>query len=99
MDLLQFKASLTAGTPPSNLTHALQALWYDATGDWQTAHEHAQAQDDVTGAWVHAYLHRKEGDMANACYWYRRARRPMTTMALDAEWDAIATALLAHSGR
>jgi hypothetical protein len=37
--------------------------------------------------------------MANARYWYRRARRPMTTMALDAEWDAIATALLAHSGR
>jgi hypothetical protein len=99
MDLLQFKAALTAGTPPSSLTHALQALWYDATGDWQTAHEHAQRQDDATGAWVHAYLHRKKNDMANARYWYRLAGRPMPTMALDTEWEAIATALLIHSPR
>ncbi len=96
MDLSQFKATLTAGNPPSNLTHALQALWYDAMGDWQTAHKHAQAQDDATGAWIHAYLHRKEGDVANAHYWYRRAGRPTATMTPGAEWDAIATALLAH---
>jgi hypothetical protein len=96
MDLSQFKATLTAGNPPSNLTHALQALWYDATEDWQAAHKHAQAQDDATGAWVHAYLHRKEGDVANARYWYRRAGRPMATMTPDAEWGPIATALLGH---
>jgi hypothetical protein len=96
MDLSQFKATLAAGNPPSNLTHALQALWYDATGDWQIAHKHAQAQDDAIGAWVHAYLHRKEGDVAKARYWYRRAGRPMATTTLDAEWDAIATELLAH---
>ena len=29
-----------------------------------------------TGSWVHAYLHRKEGDLCNAGYWYRRAGRP-----------------------
>ena len=65
-------------------------------GDWQTAHKHAQAQDDATGAWVHAYLHRKEGDVANARYWYRRARQPLPTITPDAEWNLIAAALLAH---
>ena len=45
-------------------------------------------------AWVHAYLHRREGDAANARYWYRRAGRPVASSPLEAEWDAIAAALL-----
>ncbi|MFL5802449.1 MAG: hypothetical protein ACJ8CR_12010 [Roseiflexaceae bacterium] len=94
MDITAFRASVEAPAPPGNLSHTLQALWYDAKGDWQTAHEHAQVQDDVVGAWVHAYLHRKEGDLANAGYWYRRAGRPAATESLDAEWETIATALL-----
>lgn len=94
MDLATFRASVDAPTPSDNLSHALQALWYDAKGDWQAAHEHAQAQDDRVGAWVHAYLHRKEGDLANAGYWYRRAQRPAASEALEAEWETIATALL-----
>jgi hypothetical protein len=97
MNLAQFKATLSAGTPPVHTTRALQALWYDAIGDWPTAHAHAQAQDDPFGAWVHAYLHRKEGDMTNARYWYCRAGRPVATLALAAEWDAIASALLART--
>ena len=95
MDHAQFKASLTAGAPQQQLSHALQALWYDAQGDWATAHEHAQAQEDTTGAWVHAYLHRKEGDLANAAYWYRRAGQPVANGALEAEWDSLVIALLA----
>jgi hypothetical protein len=43
---------------------------------------------------VHAYLHRKEGDAGNAAYWYRRARRPVCREPLEAEWEAIARALL-----
>src|SRR3954467_10691292 len=55
----------------------------------------ARAPDPCTTlAWVHAYLHRKEGDLANAAYWYRRAGRPMAREELTAEWLAIATALL-----
>ena len=56
----------------------------------------ARAQDveTPTGAWVHAYLHRKEGDIGNAGYWYRQAGRPVASGALDAEWEAIAAALL-----
>src|SRR5262245_7362219 len=97
MDITAFRASLEADAPQNNLHHALQALWYDAKGDWQTAHEHAQAQDDLVGAWVHAYLHRKEGDLANAGYWYRRAGQPAATESLAAEWETIVQSLLAQS--
>jgi hypothetical protein len=94
MDLSQFRESVNATAPPESMSHALQALWYDAKGDWKTAHTHAQAQDDTTGAWVHAYLHRKEGDQSNAAYWYRRAQKPVANVSLDAEWESIATTLL-----
>lgn len=40
---------------------ALLALWWDAKGDWERAHEVAQDIAGADGAWVHAYLHRKEG--------------------------------------
>jgi hypothetical protein len=94
MDIATFRASLEASTPPDQLSHALIALWYDARDNWQKAHEHAQAQDDSLGAWVHAYLHRKEGDLPNAGYWYRRAGQPVANDTLDAEWERIVTALL-----
>jgi hypothetical protein len=94
MDLNGFKQSMNEATPPASLSHALQALWWDAKGDWDKAHEHAQAQDDAAGAWVHAYLHRKEGDASNAGYWYRRAGKPHATVSLDDEWADIAAALL-----
>jgi hypothetical protein len=93
MDLARFKQSVGETAPPP-LPSAMQALWWDAKGDWHKAHECAQAQDDTDGAWVHAYLHRKEGDQSNAGYWYRRAGKSPATTTLDAEWDAIAAALL-----
>jgi hypothetical protein len=43
---------------------------------------------------VHAYLHRKEGEAWNADYWYKRAGRRFHRPALDAEWTALAEALL-----
>ena len=89
-----FRASLAASGPPADLSRALAALWWDAKGDWQRAHEAAQAQDNAAGAWVHAYLHRKEGDLANAAYWYRRAGRPVAEGGLDGEWRAILAALI-----
>jgi hypothetical protein len=95
VDLNTFKQSLTAEEPPSNLGLALEALWYAAKGDWQAAHERAQAQEDRDGAWVHAYLHRQEGDAANAAYWYRRAQQPVASGSLEEEWESVAKALLA----
>ena len=99
MDLKQFRASTDAAKPPAELSKALEALWWDAKGDWHKAHDRAQAQDDKTGAWVHAYLHRKEGDLSNAGYWYCQAGKKRPDATLDQEWDEIAAALLkdAHS--
>jgi len=98
MTLAEFKASLREETPPA-VTPALVALWHDAKGDWDAAHETAQAIEDETGAWVHAYLHRKEGDASNAAYWYRRAGREVVrAVALEEEWSRIAAELLALNG-
>ena len=89
----EFQRSLGAAEPPP-VSAALQALWHDARGDWDRAHTVAQDVDDASGAWVHAYLHRKEGDQSNAAYWYRRARQPVATDSLNAEWERIVSALL-----
>ncbi len=95
MEFAAFSASLAEDRPPSGLGLAAQALWWDAKGDWDKAHDCAQAQDDAQGAWVHAYLHRREGDATNAGYWYRRAGKPAQRGALAPEWEAIARAVLA----
>lgn len=79
---------------PDNLSEPLRALWHDMRGNWDEAHRVAQDVDDETGAWVHAYLHRKEGDLSNASYWYRRAGRPVATGSLEEEWRSIVSALL-----
>ena len=95
MDLSDFKNSLNYSAPREELNSALQALWYQAKGDWDRAHRLAQKQDDEAGAWVHAHLHRVEGDLGNAGYWYRRAGHPVSQACLEAEWREIAAALLA----
>ena len=97
MDLARFRASLSADAPPPGLSLALQALWRDGKGDWDGAHEAAQADGGGAGDWVHAYLHRKEGDAGNAAYWYRRAGRPVCRLTLEEEWAALADALLAET--
>jgi hypothetical protein len=71
-----FVLSLDRDEPPPLATPMLRAVWHGLRGDWDAAHELAQAQDDAEGAWVHAWLHRIEGDVGNADYWYRRAGRP-----------------------
>ena len=75
-------------------TGALLALWWDAKGDWERAHEIAQDVSGADGAWVHAYLHRKEGDLANASYWYRRAGRDVAEGDLRVEWEGIVGEML-----
>jgi len=97
MTLTEFKATIGQATPPADVVPALVALWHDARGDWARAHEVAQDIHDESGAWVHAYLHRKEGDLGNAGYWYRRASQPVARGTLAEEWDAIVTALLAEA--
>jgi len=94
MDLQDFRRSILEAQPPEGSSLALQALRWDARGDWHKAHDCAQAREDAAGNHVHAYLHRKEGDIGNAGYWYRRAGKPAASGSLDAEWQAIAEALL-----
>lgn len=94
MDLAAFQASCQHETPPQALSLPLQALWWDAKGDWAKAHECAQADNGSDGAAVHAYLHRKEPDPANARYWYNRAGRPAAICSLEQEWTELAELLL-----
>lgn len=90
----EFEAAAAGGAPlPPDAPPLLRALWHDAAGDWEGAHRLAQEVESADGAWVHAYLHRKEGDIGNAHYWYRRAGRPAATGTLGDEWRAIARSL------
>jgi len=91
-----FRRALQDPVTPDALSPALLALWHDGRGDWHAAHRVAQDIDDAEGAWVHAYLHRKEGDLGNAAYWYRRASRPVAVDSLDDEWSRIVSALLSR---
>jgi hypothetical protein len=95
MTIEEIRSSLRDPEPPAGLSESLRALWHDGHGDWKTAHRIAQDVDDETGAWVHAYLHRKEGDLGNAGYWYRRAGQPVAVDDLESEWSRIVSALLA----
>ena len=76
------------------LEGALLALWWDAKGDWAKAHEIAQDVAGADGAWVHAYLHRKEGDLGNAAYWYRRAGKSVAVGDSRVEWERIVEEML-----
>lgn len=95
MKLSAFKGSLARDKPPKGISRALEALWWDAKGDWDKAHGLAQ-DAGAAGAWVHAYLHRKEGDVGNARYWYCQAGQGVQTAdaPFDREWEEIARALL-----
>lgn len=96
MDVEQFRASVKHGAVPGDLAPPLAALWWDAKGDWIRAHGLVDQLDTLDGMAVHAYLHRKEGDVGNADYWYRRAGRRFQRASFDAEWEALAAALLAE---
>ena len=93
MTFEQFLQSLSLASPPSTVSDHLKALWYDAKGDWQQSHNIIQDIEDASAALIHAYLHRKEGDIGNADYWYRRAGRKRPASTLQEEWKDIVTTL------
>jgi len=51
----------------------VKAIWYDLHNNWKQSHEIVQDLSTTYAQWIHAYLHRKEGDIGNSQYWYRRA--------------------------
>jgi len=98
MNASEFRDSALAGERPEGLSPALLGLWTEARGEWARAHEIVQDEGDRDSAWVHAYLHRKEGDLSNARYWYRRAGRPEARGPHEDEWNAVVAALLSAAG-
>lgn len=97
MNLRDFRSTVSSGKMPDGLSEPLKAMWHDAAGNWDRAHDIAQEMHSAEGSWIHAYLHRKEGDLGNAAYWYRRANQPVCYVSLEEEWDQITTALLRRS--
>jgi hypothetical protein len=94
MSPADFMRSLAKAHPPAGLPPALTASWWAGKDNWTKAHEIVMDEPDGTCAWVHGYLHRSEGDHANAAYWYRKAGREAGRGPFEAEWSAIAAALL-----
>ena len=45
-------------------------------GEWQAAHEIVQKDEESElSCWAHGIVHVLEGDLPNARYWYRQAKR------------------------
>ena len=98
MTIAELQATLGGATPPAGLPPLVEAMWWEARGDWERAHRIAQDVATNDGAWVHAYLHRREGDKLNAGYWYRQAGRRAYMGSLVEEWAEIVNALLHGTG-
>ena len=94
MNFEEFRQTLSFDKPPVNISAYLLSLWHDAKGDWERSHTIIQDINDTTAAWIHAYLHRKEGDIGNADYWYRRAGKTRPTVSLKEEQEEIIKAFL-----
>lgn len=90
----ELKKSVKDATPPAGLSAPVEALWWDAKGEWTRAHELVDELETPEGMAVHAYLHRRDGALGNAEYWYARAGKGFYRAALDEEWTALAEGLL-----
>lgn len=96
MNIHEFRASLSEDGPPEGASAPLEALWWDAKGDWTRAHGLVDELETQEGMAVHAYLHRKEGATSNAEYWYARAGRQFHRSTLEGEWAALVDGLEAR---
>jgi hypothetical protein len=94
MTLAEFRALIQLDAPPAGLSAPVEALWWDAKGEWARAHGMVDELSTPDGMAVHAYLHRKEGVESNAENWYSRAGRKYQRPTLEAEWEALVEGLL-----
>jgi hypothetical protein len=76
-------------------TQLSKALAHMAAGEWQAAHEIVQCDEESPLAcWAHGIVHIMEGDIPNARYWYREAKRTFPAQpSATAEIAALRTAL------
>ena len=96
MTLTEFKLLIDLQHEPNGISPSLIALWNDAKGNWDAAHNIIQEIDHPDAAWVHAYLHRKEGDEFNAKFWYNLAGKKFPNNSLVDEWEEIVTYFLSR---
>jgi len=94
MTLAEFRDSLKLDQPKANLSVPLKALWYVGKGEWNNAHNEVDHLSDISSSRIHAYLHRKEGDIWNADYWYRKAKETRPNVSLEEEWEMLVTRFL-----
>lgn len=85
----QFMLTLRSDQLPRKHSIHLRALWFDAKGDWNSAHHTIQDLEDSLSARIHAYLHRQEGDQFNARYWYAKAGTSYPEISLKKEWEEL----------
>ena len=95
MNIDEFMQSISLENPPGGLSPLLLALWYDAKGNWEIGHDTISEIESRDAAWIHAYLHRKEGDLWNADYWYRRAGKVRKNVSLTDEWNELVKYIIA----
>jgi len=61
---------------PLSPTELVEALRHLDRGDWKSAHEIVQRDEDsALSCWAHGIVHILEGDLPNARYWYGEAKR------------------------
>lgn len=94
MTAKELSESVAGTEPPAGLSAPVEALWWDAKGEWARAHGLVDELETREGMAVHAYLHRKEGAEGNAEYWYQRAGKQFHRVKLEDEWAALAEGLL-----
>ena len=66
---------MSKSSKPSSPEPLAKALEHLAAGEWQRAHEIVQDDKSTLAAWMHGIVHTLEGDLDNAQYWYRKAKR------------------------
>jgi hypothetical protein len=74
-----------------------RALALLRSGDWEAAHKIVQQDEDAPlSCWAHGIVHLMEGDVSNARYWYREAKREFPRVpSIPEEIAALAAALKA----
>ena len=63
-------------------TQLRKAVAHLEAGDWQAAHEIVQKDEEsALACWAHGIVHIMEGDLPNAGYWFRQAKRELPAKA------------------
>jgi hypothetical protein len=78
-----------ADEPPAGLSRLRQALWSDAKGNRERAHNLVATDKGGVAARVHAKLHRKERHLGNPQYWYTRAGTAVFEGSSQKEWELL----------